>query len=66
MKLLAKISLAFSLEAHTLDPPAEFSFGSAIEAFETIRRVEVDGALEDIESFWDLDVVTLVSIDVSR
>jgi hypothetical protein len=49
MKLLAKMSLAFSLEAQTLDPLAEFSFKSAIKWLETTRRVEVEG-LDDIES----------------
>ena len=32
------MSLAFSVEAHDLLPPAESEFGSAIEAEDTIRR----------------------------
>src|SRR5271154_3468802 len=46
MKLQAKTTLAFSADPHTLGPPAESWFGSAIDTLETIRRVEVEGVLE--------------------
>lgn len=38
MRKLANRSLAFSLFANTLVPPAEFCSGSAMEASDTIRR----------------------------
>ena len=44
IKLFAKTSLAFSLDAQTRVPPAELSFGSDIEAEDTMRRPDVTGA----------------------
>jgi hypothetical protein len=41
MRVFAKISLAFSLEAQTLEPPAESWFGSAMDALDTIRRLDL-------------------------
>ena len=42
MRLLAKVSLAFSFEAQTLEPPAESWVGSAIDALDTMRRLDLN------------------------
>ena len=52
MRVFAKISLAFSLEAQTLEPPAESWVGSAMDALDTMRRD-------------DLTVVIVVVVDRS-
>jgi hypothetical protein len=54
---LANISLAFSLDAQTRAPPAESCVGSAIDAFETIRRVDRTVAVPVISV---VDVVSYV------
>ena len=64
MKTHAKISLAFSVDPHTLAPPAESWFGSAIDALETIRRVEVEGVLActvPTVAFRPSDIATAIS-----
>src|SRR5271168_4459796 len=69
MKLQAKTSLAFSVEPHTLDPPAESWFGSAMDALETIRRVEVEGVLEapmSTVAFGASDVATTISVVIKH
>ena len=65
----AKISLAFSVDPHTLGPPAESWFGSAMDALETIRRVEVEGVSEATMStvaFGASDVATTISVAIKH
>ena len=48
IKTFANRSLAFSLEAQTLDPPLESSSGAAIDALDTIRRDGVVAVVVEI------------------
>jgi len=67
MKMHAKRSLAFSVDPHTLGPPAESCFGSAMDALETIRRVEVEEVSEATMStvaFGASDAAATISVAI--
>jgi len=66
IKLLAKISLGLSSDAHTRVPPAESWFGSAIDPVDTILREEDERLEDSIEGTIGGGAVPMISLEIHK